>query len=427
MRGALKSCLLFGIVWLVSLTLLAQQPPKSPAPPKKTSSAAKAPAKKVVPPPPAPNATRLYLAFSGYDAVLLLRPPADSPGSCLSKTEWTRKLEGDLTGTQYTISLKARSEVSDSSVPDNQVPPGKILASLLIKRPGKGPLPAHYLEKYREWAKTHVEPDAPPMPDPQDSGFYMWSMRHIKRPSPIVKADPVKDPEGFRKEMDERSRMAREAEPPNLSALDSEFRKQGLPVRGEILLARTTFDTQPKERPLTATLEGPDPETLPGDELVLSVEHVEGYSCVSTESDGSVYVDIPATPLTENSTDTANRVYVITGTLVTKAGAPVAAKEVLFLPVDAEGNGLTTFGPPSAGGRMHMTNPRAKTNAQGRFTLRVAARFFQDSADPTSGRVQPVEPMGGGRLRHLGKGIDVKLKEQSADRIDLGRVIVSLR
>jgi len=429
MRRAIVFCVLLGLVCLSCSILLGQQPSKSAAPPpKKAPPAAKAPAKVVVP-PPAPGTTRLYPAFSGYDAILLLRPPSDSTGSCLPKTEWKRKLEGDLTGTQYSISLIARSDVPLSEkIPASGIPAGKIRVTILLKRAPSGPLPPHYAEKLREWAKKYAVPNAPPMPDPQNfEEWSRWANSYQNRPSPVIKADPVKDPEGFRKEMQEWQRMSRESERPQLSDLDAEFRKQGLPVRGEILLASTVFDfdTEGKEKLLTATLEGPDPEFLAGDVLVLSVEQLEGYSCVGADSEGSVYIDIPESSFTENRMDAASRVYVITGTLVTKAGAPLANQEVLFLPVDASGNGLTTFGPPTSGGTMFMTNPRTKTNAQGRFTLRVAASDFQRSADPTTGRVQPVESMGSGRLRHVGKGIDVKLTDKIAERIELGRVVVA--
>jgi hypothetical protein len=341
-------------------------------------------------------------------------------------------LEGDLTGTQYSISLKARSDVALSEkILGRKIPPVKIRVSIFIKRPPGGPLPPHYAEKLREWAKKYALPNAPPMPDPQNyEEWSRWANSYQNRPSYVIKADPVKDPEAFRKEAQEWRRMNRESERPQLSDLDAEFRKQGLPVRGEILLASTVFDTEEKEKLLTATLEGTDPEALSGDELVLAIDQIdqiEGYPCVSTDSEGSVYIDIPETLLTETKIDAANRAYVITGTLVTKGGAPVANKEVLFLPVDASGNGLTTFGPPTVGGAMYMTNPRTNTNAQGRFTLRVAASFFQQSADPSSGRVQLVEPMGSGRLRHVGKGIAVKLTDKNATRIELGRVTVSLQ
>ena len=74
-----------------------------------------------------------------------------------------------------------------------------------------------------------------------------------------------------------------------------------------------------------------------------------------------------------------------------------------------------------------MTNPSAKTNAQGRFVLRVAASFFAQSADPATGRVQPVEAMGAGRLRHVGKGVDVKLASAVNKQINVGRVAFPVR
>ncbi|MCI0657586.1 MAG: hypothetical protein L0170_11025, partial [Acidobacteria bacterium] len=330
---------------------------------------------------------------------MLRRPPAGSPGSCLEQTDWSRKLEGDLTGTQYTISLKARSDLPrrkfDESIREDDIPPGKIRASILLRRqPSESePPPPHYVEKLREWGEKNSEAGAPPQPDPADyQRWRQWALSYRARPAE-EKMDFSKLSEAERMEaMAKLAQSSLQTWPPTLESLDSEFRKHGLPVRGEILLASAAFNTKGKQGLFTAMLEGPDPEALPGDRLVLSVSQVEGYSCVATDSEGFVYIDIPGTVLTDNDLDAANRVYLITGTLVTKAGAPVAGKEVLFLPVDAEGNGLTTFGPPSAGGTMRMTNPRAKTNAQGRFTLRVAASFFQQSADPDTGRVQPVEP-----------------------------------
>lgn len=432
MRSALGSCLV-GFVFLAGLSILAQQPAKSTAPPKKASPAAKA-APKALPPPPAANAARLYPAFSGYDSVLLRRPPAGSPGSCLEQTDWVRKLEGDLTGTQYTISLKARSDLPrrrfDQSIREEEIPPGKIRASILLRRQPSAsePLPPHYVEKLREWGEKNAEAGAPPQPDPADyKKWHQWALSYGARPAE-ERVDMSKLPEAERMEASVKlANASLQTWPPTLESLDSAFRKQGLPARGEILLASAAFDTKGKQSLFTATLGGPDPEALPGDRLVLSVSQVEGYSCVATDSEGFVYIDIPSTTLTDSDLDAANRVYIITGTLVAKGGAPVAGKEVLFLPVDAEGNGLTTFGPPTAGGTMHMTNPRTKTNAQGRFTLRVAASFFNQSADPEMGRIQPVEPMGGGRLRHLGKGVDVRLTDKGAEQVNLGRVVVGLR
>jgi len=442
MRRAIVFCVLLGLVCLSCSILLGQQPAKSSAPPPKKTPAAQSPTKVT---PPAPGTTRLYLAVNGYDDVLILRPPANSRGNCLRRQMWKRKLEGDLKGTQYAISLKASTDEvayrrTVTAASKKQVHSAKIRASILVRRhtdsslpPGdrrmfsgdglserrvEGPLPPYHVEKLREWAKANVREDAPPQPDPADYQRWRdWVFRNIKRPD-SGKADPSKpsgSPQSFSFVM------------PSLEELDDEARKQGLQARGEVLLASAVFETQAREKLLTAKFQGPDSELLPGDELIFWVDQLEGYSCVFSDSEGFVYIDIPETPLAENKLDAANRAYVITGTLVTKDGAPVANKEVLFLPVDASGNGLTTFGPPTAGGTMFMTNPRTKTNAQGRFTLRVAASFFQQSADPTSGRVQPVESMGSGRLRHVGKGVAVKLTDSNATRIDLGRVTVAFQ
>jgi hypothetical protein len=409
MRCTATFLVLSGAVCLGAATAQAQQPAKT-APPKKAVPAAKAPARQTTP-PPAPGTTRLYPAFRGYDKLLLLRPPSDSSGSCLQKTDWTRKLEGDLNGTAYAVSLRARSQMArppiEGKVRESDIPPGKIRVSLWIKRETVKPLPSHYVERLNEWAKKYVSADAPPAPDPSDyDQWRLWASIHRDR----FKRGPS-------------TNLLEGMEPPRLGQLDEEFRRQGLPVRGETLLASVVFDTQAREKLLRTTVEGPDPDAQAGDNLILSVEQLEGYSCVFADADGSVYVDLPKTPLTENEADAAHRVYVISGTLLNPAGEPLAGKEVLFLPVDAEGRGLTVFDAPST----VMANPSARTNAEGRFTLRVAARFFRQSAEPGTGRVQMVEPMGPGRLRDVGKGIPVKVGPPGETRINLGRVVVAAR
>lgn len=187
-------------------------------------------------------------------------------------------------------------------------------------------------------------------------------------------------------------------------------------VRGRTLvpLAATTLPTQSIPDVFTATLTAPGVSAQPGDVLGLFVENMEGIGCVSTEPTSSAFVDIPSAPLAETSADAINRIYSVTGTLVSKTGRPLARKTLILSPAI----GVTTYDPSG-----YMTNPTTETDAKGGFSLRVAAKFFTRTGDVMQAWLQIGEEIPRG-FDLVGQPISVRAADYRATQIGLGKVVI---
>jgi hypothetical protein len=200
-------------------------------------------------------------------------------------------------------------------------------------------------------------------------------------------------------------------------------------AEGETLLGSTTFDvTDSFPGTLkTATFEAPSHDAASQDVLILRLQQrvvgaTEEAACIAPDPFGSVYLDAPKTQTTYNADDEANRVYVLSGILTTRAGRPVANRSLMFFPVSASGTSLTVSGPPNQFGVLRRQNPTITTDSRGRFNMRVAARFFQQSADPSVGRLQVVD---GSRV--VSGAIPVKIADPDVSQVNLGKIWVVLK
>jgi hypothetical protein len=308
--------------------------------------------------------------------------------------DFARILEGKLQGTRYAFNLtmKSREPSQDTKAILKTV---KLRASVLKTQLGTQ-LPPFHEEKLRTWVQENIRPDAPPAPDSAGKGEWRsWAFVNAKQGARV----------------------------PDLYQLDEEACNLGLASRGEVLLATTEFDVGPQESTQTATVEGANVPSSTGDKIILRIRAQSGVVCIRMDQTGKSFIDIPATGFSETAIDESNKVYWISGILVTPKGKPLARTKLLFSPRNASGSALTVYGPPTQFGVMDAINPRCTTDGNGKFNLRVRGKILQMSAVFMEGVIQVVSESPPGRLRIVGNDIVVKFPNKHQQRLDLGRVI----
>jgi hypothetical protein len=347
------------------------------------------------PPPVADGTTRLYPISDVPKNGLSLFPFAgEVPISDCTGLDFTRILEGKLQGTNYTFNLTMSSR-EPSQGAKAILKTAKVRASVLKTQLGTR-LPPFHQDKLRTWVKENIRPDAPPEPDSAGDGKWRsWAFVNAKQGSRV----------------------------PDLYQLDEEARNLGLASRGEVLLATTEFDIGPQESTQTATVEGADVAPSAGDKIILRIRAQSGVVCIRMDQAGKSFIDIPATGFSETAIDESNKVYWISGTLVTPKGKPLARTKLLFSPRNAAGSAVTVYDRPNQFGVMQAVNPRCTTNGNGKFNLRVRGKILQKSAVYMEGIIQVVSESPPGRLRIVGNDIVVKFPNKDQLRLDLGRVI----
>jgi hypothetical protein len=352
------------------------------------------------PPPVADGTTRLYLVSHVSLTGLSLFPfTAEYPVSDCRGLDFTRILDGTLQGTHYAFNLTMtwRDPSQDAMAFLKTM---KLRASILKSQLGKR-LPPYHQDKLRMWVRLNIRPDASPEPDPADEKEWgLWAYGNAKQFS-----------------------HAPFSHAPFLVQLDEEARNLGLASRGEVLLATTQFDVGPQESTQSATVEGADVASSVGDKIILRIRAQSGVVCIKMDQTGNSFIDIPATGVSESAIDESNKVYWISGTLVTPKGKPLARTKLLFSPRNAAGSALTVYGPPNQFGLMNAINPSCTTDANGKFTLRVQGEILVKSAVHLEGIIQVVSENPPGRLRNVGNDIVVKFPNRDQLRLDLGRVI----
>lgn len=185
----------------------------------------------------------------------------------------------------------------------------------------------------------------------------------------------------------------------------------------ENLVASTTFTAGPKSEIKKVVLTGTDPDAAAGDKLIFRTQWVDGQSCVSTDTDGNSFIEIPETPITENEYDLPNKSFLLTGTVVNKRGLPMAGKTILVSPVNQNGEALTVFDVSSP----KMLNPTAKSDAKGQFTVKVYQGLFMRGGNSSEGKVEIVEDIGGGSVRKIGEGVKFK-PVAGQPKIEVGKI-----
>jgi hypothetical protein len=116
----------------------------------------------------------------------------------------------------------------------------------------------------------------------------------------------------------------------------------------------------------------------------------------------------------------ASDVFELTGVLADAKG-PLAKRVVTVSPLDAQGNPLrirSLSGPSSGTG----LNPRATTDASGRFSVQVSRSFFRGYREGEAG-VGASEDIGSGRFAVAHETAIVKIDPKAA-KVDVGRVVL---
>lgn len=209
-----------------------------------------------------------------------------------------------------------------------------------------------------------------------------------------------------------RSSVVSDNDPPGKLSAEIILRRK----TDDTVLASATFTTGPKDRRHLAVVNGPDPETVQDDKLVVRTKWLEGSNTVYADS----WVEVPQTVIKESEVDRQNATWTLTGQVLAADGRPQAGKRVMFSPLDAGGSPAKLYWGDAEGGRIPLRNPRRTTDSAGRFQIQLPRVFFsRGGGQALAGEAVAVEDCEGSEPRPIGVPVRFTLTDEERT-VDLG-------